>query len=117
MVSKARAKGYRTVSKGKKILESKGYICANLEKTGKFAKEKDLFNLWDFLAIKGKLHLFIQFKTNESFGIKKPRKWIHPYIDFGKTHCSKYVKYQIWNKTDYKGFEVFKCKNDKKRTI
>lgn len=98
------------MSKGRKLLESKGYICANLEKTGKFVKEKDLFNLWDYLAIKGKTHIFIQFKTNVEFGKKKPRKWLIPYIKFGKDHSSKYVRYEIWNSIDRRGFEIFKCK-------
>jgi len=104
MVSKNRQKGYRTVASGKKILYKKGYIGANLEKTGKFIKEKDLFSLWDYLFIKGKEHIFIQFKTN-----MKGQKWKHPYIDFGNLHNSKYVKYQIWNKFDYKKFDITEC--------
>ena len=105
MVNKYRQKGYRTVASGRKILMSNGYIYANLEKTGKFLKEKDLFNLWDCLFIKKKIHLFIQFKTN-----KKGKKWKTPYIEFGKAHGSTHVKYQIWNKIDYKGFEITYCK-------
>ncbi len=109
MACKAKQKGYRTVSTGKKILESQGWIFRNLEKSNRFG-ECDLFGLWDAIAIKGKTHLFIQFKTNESFGIKKPRKWMKDYIKFGKKHGSKTVRYEIWNKIDYKGFEIFECK-------
>jgi len=110
LVSTAKSKGYRTVATIKKILIADGYIVANLEKSGKFVKEKDLFNLWDLLAIKGIHHLFIQAKTNMKFGIKKPRKWLLPYIKFGKKHGSKYVKYEIWNKPDRQPIETFKCK-------
>lgn len=113
MVSRARAKGYRTVASGKKILHDLGYISANLEKSGKFAKEKDLFSLWDYLFIKEKEHLFIQFKTNEVFGKKKLRKWTREHIKFGKEHGSDYVKYQIWNKKDNKPFEILDCNSGK----
>ena len=104
MVSKSRAKGYRTVSSGRKIFLSKGFIGSNLEKSGKWAKEKDLFNLWDYLFIKDKLHIFVQFKTN-----LRGKKWKEPYIKFGKEHGGKQVKYEIWDKFDSKGFEVTEC--------
>ncbi len=109
MTSKARAKGNRTIRKGKEILFAEGYIGNNLEKTGRFVKEKDLFNLWDWLFIKGKHHLFIQFKTNMEFGVRKPRKWLDPFIEFGKKHGSRYVKYKVWSKPDRKPFLVFEC--------
>ena len=109
LVSKARQKGYRTVSSGKKIFLKNGYIGANLEKSGKFVKDKDLFNLWDYLFIKGKTHVFVQFKTNCIFGKKKPRKWTLPYINFGIKHSNEYVRYEIWNKKDRYGFEVLEC--------
>ena len=101
----ARQKGYRTVASGRKIFESRGYIGANLEKTGRFIKEKDLFGLWDYLFIKGKTHVFVQFKTN-----MRGQKWKLPFIAFGKKHGSRYVKYAIWNKWDYKEFEIIECK-------
>jgi len=101
----SRRKGYRTVAYGKRIFEEKGYIGANLEKSGRFIKDKDLFNLWDYLFIKGKTHVFVQFKTN-----KKGQKWKLPYIKFGKKHGSKLVKYQIWNRFDRKGFTLESCK-------
>jgi hypothetical protein len=104
MTSKKRAKGYRTVASGRKILESQGYIVANLEKTGKFIKDKDLWGLWDVLGIKEKEHLFIQFKTN-----LQGSKWKQPYIEFGQIHGSSIVKYEIWDKFDNKGFKITKC--------
>ena len=109
MTSAARAKGYRTVAKGKEIFYANGYLYANLEKTGKFVKEKDLFGLWDYLFIKDRLHVFVQFKTNEGFGVKRHRKWLAPFIYFGRKHESRNVKYQIWNWIDNKGFEVLEC--------
>ena len=112
-MNKAKSKGYRTVRKGRDILEKRGYIFANLEKTGKFVIEKDLFNLWDALAIKGKnRYIFIQFKTNKELGIRKLRKWTLPFIKFAKKHGNKYVSYQIWVKYDYKGFIVLDCNTE-----
>ena len=105
MASKSRQKGYRTVASGKVIFLKKGYIGANLEKSGRFIKDKDLFNLWDYLFIKGKTHVFVQFKTN-----LKGQKWMLPFIKFGKKHGSRMVKYQIWNKFDRKGFSITECK-------
>ena len=113
MTTKAKRKGYRTVACGKKIFIENGYICANLEKSGKFIIEKDLFGLWDCLFLRGKKHVFVQFKTNKSFGKKKLTKWTLPYIEFGKEHGSDFVEYEIWNKWDRKGFEVLEC--NKKR--
>ena len=109
MTRKNKQKGYRTVSKGKKLLVSQGYIYTNLEKSGRFVKEKDLFGLWDALFIRGKVHLFVQFKTNASFGVRKPRKWLIPYIEFGRVHGSSLVRYEVWNWIDNKGFEIYKC--------
>jgi len=109
MTSKSRAKGYRTVAKGRELLLAQGYIGANLEKTGKFVKDKDLFGLWDYLFIKEKEHLFIQFKTNLGVGVKKPQKWLRPYLAFGKAHGSETVRYEVWIHHDNKGFKVVKC--------
>ena len=113
---KAKQKGYRTVARIRKKLVSRDYIVSNLEKNGPFAKEKDLFGLWDLIAVHKKVQLFIQSKTNKEIGIRKLRKWITPYTDFGKKHGSKCVRYEIWNKRDNKNFEILDC-NTKKRTI
>lgn len=107
MTSKSRQKGYRTVAKGRQWFEDRGYLFANLEKSGKFAKDKDLFGRWDCLAVKGKSHIFIQFKTN-----KKGQKWKDDYKKFGKKHGSRTVKYEIWNWFDRKGFVVTHCGGD-----
>ena len=120
MTLKTKQKGWRTVRKGNDFFRQNGYIGANLEKTGRFIKEKDLFNLWDNLYIKGNLHIFVQYKTNMCLGVKKPRKWLTPFIDFAKEHGSIYVKYYVFNSIDYKGFQMFDCmtkKNEKKNKI
>jgi len=117
MACKAKQKGYRTVASGKKIFVSEGYIGANLEKSGRFVKDKDLFNLWDYIFIKGKTHVFVQFKTNMAFGKRKIRKWAKKYVIFGVRHSSRCVRYEIWNKRDNAGFEILECNKSKKRYI
>lgn len=109
-MNKSKLKGYRTCRAGREMLEQEGWIGRNLEKTGKFAKEKDLFGLWDFIFVRNREILFIQYKTNESFGKKKPRKWLAPYIEWGKEHASELVRYEVWNHTDRKGFSVYICR-------
>lgn len=99
MVKNPKAKGWRTVRDGREILHSMGYITDTLERGGKFRKDKDLFGLWDLLAIKKRQYLFIQFKTN-----KKGKAWMKPYQKFADTHKSNCVSYEIWNKFDRKGF-------------
>jgi hypothetical protein len=108
-VINAKSKGYRTVALGRRILEEQGYIVANLEKTGKFVKEKDLFGLWDALSVRGKYHIFTQYKTNMESGKKKYRKWLQPYIAFGKLHSSEFVRYDVRIYHNRRGWEVIEC--------
>ena len=96
-----RAKGARTVRKGRDILEKDGWIFDTVEKTGKFRKVKDLFGLFDAIAIKGKNYKFIQFKTN-----LRGQKWKTPFKEFAKEHSNKYVSIEIWIWFDHKKFEV-----------
>jgi len=112
MSSKARQKGYRTVKSIREALEANKYIVANVEKNSKFAKERDLFGLWDLLAIKGQEHLFIQAKTNLSVNGQKKgtlATWLLPYLKFGHEHGSSVVKYQVWVKYDGGELKVVTC--------
>lgn len=101
----AKAKGYRTVRLGRDILHKDGYITDTTEKTSKFVKIKDLFGLWDLIAIRsqegGAVIRFIQFKTNRS-----GQKWKEPYKKFAFDYRSPRVSFEIWNHWDRKGFEV-----------
>lgn len=100
---KSRAKGYRTVVKGRKILESDGWIFDIVEKSGRFRKEKDLFGLFDAIALKpNEKPKFIQFKTN-----LKGQKWKEPFKDFAKKYPN--ISVEIWIWFDRKDFEVIIC--------
>ena len=89
-------KGWRTVRKGRDELEADGWITADVENKGRFIKTKDLFGLFDVIAIKGNKTKLIQFKTN-SMPTKKP------FIAFSKKHPQFQV--EIWCWKDYKGWK------------
>lgn len=110
MSSKARQKGYRSVKAVRDVLEADGYIVGNVERNSKFSKERDLFGLWDLLAVRGRQHIYIQVKTNLSIGKKKPTKWLEPYIAWGKEHGSEHVLCQVHVKYDGAGIKVVECK-------
>jgi len=96
-----RAKGARSVLKCRKVLEKDGWMFDTVEKTGRFIKMKDLWNLFDAVAVKGKYYKFIQVKTN-----LKGQKWKTPFKEFSKSHGNKYVSIEIWIWFDRVGFEV-----------
>ena len=93
-----RKKGQRTVLKGRKILEKQGYLTETVEKTGKYTKNKDLFNLFDLIAIKPNHTKLIQFKTNTKPTLK-------PYHAFAKTYPQFHI--EIWTWYDYEDFTIF----------
>lgn len=104
----SRKKGHRTVAHGRKRLHALGYVSANLEQSGRtFGRDRDLFGLWDYLFIRGRIHLFIQFKTNLG-GVK----WMQPYRDFAQLHGSAYVQYEIWIWFDREGFKIIRLNPD-----
>ena len=95
MVNRSRAKGNATLRAGRKLLEAAGWQCSKVEQGGKFAKEKDLWGLWDLACIKGDHIKFIQFKTNKP-GV------IHPYIKWAKEHRVPNVSWELWTRRDNK---------------
>ena len=77
---KTRAKGYRTVQKCKFWLEERGYLVDDVEKSGKFRRDKDLFNLFDLVAVhRHKPVMFIQCKTNKPGGLTKYKIFSRKY--------------------------------------
>jgi len=72
-----RSKGQRSVRKCIQRLSSVGWWCEPVERAGKFQK-KDLFDLWDIIAIKPTRTKLIQVKTN-----RKPK--LNIYKNFQKT--------------------------------
>jgi len=92
-------KGMRTVKKGRKLLESQGWVTSDVETRSRYKKE-DMFGLFDVIAIKPNRTKLIQFKTNSKPTMKK-------YIEFSK----KYPQFEVeaWCWYDRKGWDVNIC--------
>ena len=95
MVCSAKQKGYRTVRKGREELEADGWYTESVEKTGKFVAQKDLFGLFDVVAIKPGRTKLIQYKTNRIEGVKITQQFSKDYPQF---EC------EIWGWYNYKGW-------------
>lgn len=98
MTSKARAKGNRSRRNAIKLLESEGFEVDVVEKTSRFAKQKDMFGIFDLVAISRDRTLFVQISTNTP----------HPhynFVDFAVKYPQIEVQQWVWK--DRKGFEVF----------
>jgi len=101
-------KGLRVERKVIEYLAREGYIVARVEKLNKFSKTKDLFGLFDIIAINEKDIRLIQVTTQ--------RPHLHePYIEFAKKYPNLTIEQYI-----YKGrniFIVYTYPNLMKRTI
>ena len=61
----SKSKGRRTVVKAKAFLTERGWEVAECELSGRYRKNKDLFNLFDLVALQeNAVPRFIQVKTN-----------------------------------------------------
>ena len=101
-------KGWRTVRKGRDKLERDNWLTADVEHKGRFIKKKDLFGLFDVMAIKPGKTKLIQFKTNQMPGVK-------PYLEFAENYLQFEV--EIWCWVDFKGWKIWKAKDDQEETF
>lgn len=69
-----RKKGNKNRRKTIEALENEGWEVGVVERTGRFIFPKDLFGLFDLVAVRGKEVSFIQVSTNRP----------HPHIHFRK---------------------------------
>ena len=96
-----RAKGNRIQRKCIEVLEREGWRVDKVEKTGRYTKDKDLFNLWDLCCVNGQIWKFIQVTCN--------RPHTHgQYKDFAELHASHYVHLEQWVHYDKKGWVKFR---------
>lgn len=91
------AKGYRSMDKCRKLLEQQGWLVEVVERKGKFFKKKDLFNLFDLMAIKKDETLLVQVKTNKIPALKE-------YCDFYESFPQFTV--QVWVVFDRKDVTI-----------
>jgi len=102
-----RAKGKRTIRKAKDFYSEKGWQIEDVEKSGKYTKETDLFGLFDLVGIKDGQVLFVQVKTN------RPATQA-PFKEFAKKHCGDAILVHVYTHYDYKGAVIQKYKNNGK---
>lgn len=81
MLKNSRSKGNRNVRHCRDYFETLGFITDTVEKTSKFATVKDLFGLFDVIALKKGSVIFIQVKSNNP-----PTR--QPYIDFATKYAT-----------------------------
>ena len=101
-MSKSRAKGNRAVREAMETLEADGFLVSKAELGGKFTKQKDLFGLFDLVAIDPDegIVFFIQITCNRPHTHKKYEEWVKQF-----KHPTFYV--HQWVKYDYKGWKRF----------
>lgn len=107
---KTRTKGNRNQRKAITELEEKGYLVSKVELGGKFTTQKDLFGLFDLVAIapNGKVY-FIQITTNRPHTHKD-------YVAFVKRYKpSAVIEQWVW--FDRKGWKKFLYLKDKYKVV
>lgn len=100
MVKNKRAKGLRNQKKIIDELENDGWLVAVVERTGRFIKVKDMFGLFDLVAIKKHKVKFIQASTNV------PHTHKH-LLSFAIQFAHKNLEIIQFTWFDRRGFKVF----------
>lgn len=90
-----RAKGNRNRRKIIDLLEKQGYRVAIVERTGRFIKEKDMFGLFDLVAINkyGDIK-FVQVATNKPHSHKAFKQFRNDYNQ-SQSDWHEYIPYSI----------------------
>ena len=93
-----RIKGNRIQRKCIELLEDEGFLVDKVEKTGKFQKQKDLFGLFDLIAIKPDVVRLVQVTCNRPHTHKE-------YLEFSKHYPIASCYQYVW--LDRKGWKTF----------
>lgn len=105
---KTRQKGRRAVNKAIDYLETEEWLVADVEKTGKFVKIKDMYGLFDLACIKedGGV-MYVQVTSSRPHTHKR-------YIEFSKKYRKTHITFvqMVW--INYKGFIVHTYDNGTK---
>ena len=96
----SRQKGWKNRRKCIVWLQDNGFIADTVEKTGKFATQKDMFGLWDIVAMNETRMKFIQVTSNRHHTHK-------PYRDFSKHYRLPNLSLEQWVWIDRKGWRIF----------
>ena len=106
----SKAKGRRSRYKCEDYLRSKGYLVANVEKSGsRYLKERDLFALsqdgdytdkgFDLIALSRGNIILVQVKSNTPASTSF-------YVDFAKQYADEYVEILVMTVEDYSGIRL-----------
>ena len=100
-MGKTRAKGNIIQARCMKHLREQGWIVSKAEVGGKFVKEKDMFGLFDLVAIHKKFGVsFIQVTCNVPHTHKR-------YDAFAKVYLRKNIHVCQWVWYDFRGWKKF----------
>lgn len=102
------AKGSRTALKAKDWLKKRGYLVEKVERVGRHLVSKDLFSLFDIIALKPDSLLFIQVKTNRTDTHLK-------YKLFSEAYPNIIIWQMVW--MDRCGWRIFEYEKGKYRLI
>lgn len=103
----SKAKGNRNKRKCAEFYREKGWIVEDVENNSRFAIRKDLFNLFDLLAIKEGVVMFIQVKSN-----RPPTQ--KPYGKWAMINCNEHIRCICWTWYDYQGPRIQEYMGDGK---
>jgi len=93
-----RRKGNRSRLKAIKELQEAGWIVDVVEKTNRYAKEKDCFGLFDLLALRGGQVMLLQISTN--------RHHTHfQFEEFAKKYAFNNIMIEQWVSIDRGGWK------------
>ena len=109
-VSNSRAKGTRNQNKVKDLFTRMGYLVDDVERRGRHLKQKDLYGLYDLVAVHP-VHkpCLVQVTSNTPHTHKL-------YLDFAETYSEHQLAVQvIW--IDRKGFIGYIYHKNNKKTI
>jgi len=104
---KTRVKGNRVLNLAVKKLEQNFWTVSKCERTGRFIKEKDLFGLFDLVAVNGRFVVFVQVTCNRPHSHKG-------FVKFSADFPLWAGMFQQWVHHDRKGWVVYSYYKGKK---
>lgn len=103
-----RTKGRRKELQAKEELETQGWTCEVVKGSSKFNKSVDFFGLFDIIAVRSGIALFVQVKSR-----KVPVKEFH---EFSQKHFHMFP-IQLWTYKNRKPFRKYELMNKEWKEI
>lgn len=109
-MSNNKTKGNRNQLKCIRELESSGWLVDKVEKTGRFAKIKDLYGLFDIVCVKKNKTLYVQITTNKPHTHKN-------YQSFARKYGGKNLLVEQWVWYDRRGWRKIVYQSSGKKKV